>query len=261
MSFTGAELALLIVIAILGHLMALLWFMAFKRNWKVCERTIYDLPIRQDQVRRELRNSLHTPIHAVILALLLYLGFFKTKTWSSFSYSLLAATVWAEIWHYASHRAFHFRALHWIHREHHKSHLNTWLTAISFSFWEKFIFDLGFLGPFALLDHWWRFNVFGIGMWYVGYLVINSFSHANFELKPQDYNRWIGRVITSTTYHSLHHSRYTGNYGLGTRILDRLFKTEWEDYERVYDRISTEKRPLKGMSERLPPLAQVRSAH
>ena len=45
-------------------------------------------------------------------------------------------------------------------------------------------------------------------------------------------------MLTTTTYHSLHHSRYTGNYGLGTRVLDRIFGTEWEDYERLYDRIS-----------------------
>ena len=44
----------------------------------------------------------------------------------------------------------------------------------------------------------------------------------------------MGKMLTTTTYHSLHHSRYTGNYGLGTRVLDRIFGTEWEDYERLY---------------------------
>jgi Delta7-sterol 5-desaturase len=59
-------------------------------------------------------------------------------------------------------------------------------------------------------------------------------------------------VLTTTTYHSLHHSRYTSNYGLGTRILDRLFKTEWEDYEALYDRVNVERRPLKKLRERVP---------
>jgi Delta7-sterol 5-desaturase len=81
--------------------------------------------------------------------------------------------------------------------------------------------------------------------------LINSLSHANFELKSRDYNRRLGRILTSTTYHSLHHSRYTGNYGLGTRFLDKLFKTEWEDYERLYDRISHERRPLTRLQERV----------
>jgi hypothetical protein len=75
-------------------------------------------------------------------------------------------------------------------------------------------------------------------------LIMDSASHSTtpiFEMKSRNYNRWTGKVITSTTYHSLHHSRYTGNYGLGTRVLDKIFKTEWEDYERLYDRLSREK--------------------
>lgn len=251
MRITTPQLVLLLIVATLGHLMALLWYLAVTKKWEICERVIYDLPISKEQIRRELRNSLHAPIHAVLLALLLYLGFFRSTGWLSFVSSLVLATIWAEIWHYASHRAFHLPWLHWVHREHHKSHLNSWLTAISFSFSEKLIFDAGYLGVLAVIDHWVGLSVFGIGGWYVGYLIINSFSHANFELKSQNYNRGLGKVITSTTYHSLHHSRYTGNYGLGTRILDRLFKTEWEDYERLYDRVSKEKRPLRRLSEKI----------
>ena len=92
--------------------------------------------------------------------------------------------------------------------------------------------------------------IFGIAAWYIGYLIVNSFAHANFELRPKDYNRWLGKVMTSTTYHSLHHSRYTGNDGLGTRVLDRMFDTEWEDYERLYDRISHSK-PLTRLREKV----------
>ena len=216
----------------------------------------YDLPIDPQQIKREMRNSLHAPIHAVILAAFLYLGFFKDTSFASFFYSALLTTIWAEVWHYGSHRAFHLRALHWIHLEHHKSRLNSFLTAISFSFTEKLVFDIGLLGALAIVDYFFALNAFGIAAWYIGYLVINSFSHANFELKSTDYNRWLGKVLTSTTYHSLHHSRYTGNYGLGTRVLDRLFKTEWDDYEQLYDRISRERRPLGKLRERAAPSVQ-----
>jgi sterol desaturase/sphingolipid hydroxylase (fatty acid hydroxylase superfamily) len=254
--FTAPEILVLVAIAVLGHVMALFWYLADQAKLKMCERTIYDLPIDAGQIRREMRNSLHAPIHAVILAAFLYLGFFKSTSWTSFIYSALMTTVWAEVWHYGSHRAFHLRALHWIHLEHHKSRLNSCLTAISFSFTEKLIFDIGLLGPLAVADHFLGLNAFGIAGWYVGYLVINSFSHANFELKSKSFNRWMGKVLTSTTYHSLHHSRYTGNYGLGTRILDRIFKTEWDDYEALYDRISGERRPLAKLRERAAPIAQ-----
>jgi len=251
MTIAPRQLVALLVIAVLGHVMALMWYLAGANNWSIAARTIYDLPISREQIRREFRNSLHAPMHAVMLAPLLYVGFFKNTTWLSLVLSLLVATVWAEIWHYASHRAFHLESLHWIHREHHKSHLNSWLTAISFSFWEKLIFDAGFLAVLAALDVWVSLNFFGIAAWYIGYLVINSFSHANFELKSAGYARFAGKVLTTTTYHALHHSRYIGNYGLGTRILDQVFKTEWDDYEPLYRQITKDKRPLRKLSERV----------
>jgi lathosterol oxidase len=253
--FTTLQIVTLLLVATLGHAMAFFWYVALNSKWKICERTIYDLPINEQQLKREIKNSLHTPMHAVILAGFLYFGFFRNTSVASFFYSALATTVWAEIWHYASHRAFHLRPLHWIHVEHHKSHLNTPFTAISFSFTEKLIFDLGILGPLAVVDYFLGLNFFGVAAWFIGYLVINSFSHANFELKSRDYTRRLGKVLTSTTYHSLHHSRYTGNYGLGTRILDRIFKTEWDDYEQLYDRISREQRPLSKLREKAGPPA------
>jgi lathosterol oxidase len=253
MGFTTPEIAVLLIVAVLGHGMALLWYLAAKNKWRLCARTIYDLPISDQQIRRELRNSVHAPLHAVILAAFACLGFFQNSSWMSFACSLLTTAIWAEAWHYGSHRAFHLQALHWIHLEHHRSHVNSWLTAISFSFMEKLIFDLGLLGALAVIDCFYGLNIFGIAAWYIGYLVINSFSHANFELKPKDFNLGMGKVLTSTTYHSLHHSRYTGNFGLGTRILDRVFKTEWDDYEALYDRISNELRPLRKLRERVFP--------
>lgn len=251
--FSVSTTIALILIAVLGHIMALTWYLAATGRWKICERKIYDLPVDQAQIRREARNSVHAPIHAVLLAIFVYAGFFRNDTAVSFLATLVLTTAWAEIWHYASHRAFHTRPLHWIHLEHHRSQINTWMTAISFSFPEKVIFDLGLLLPLALLDTTLSLNFLGIAGWFIGYLIINSFSHANFELKPKHFNRLLGKVVTSTTYHSLHHSRYTGNYGLGTRVLDRLFRTEWPDYEIVYDKVSSERTPLKKLKEKFGP--------
>jgi Delta7-sterol 5-desaturase len=260
---SATQIIVLLVIAALGHAMSLFWYLAVTRKWRISERVIYDLPIGKEQIRRELKNSIHTPIHAVILAICLALGFFGNTSLASFVYSAVLTTVWAEVWHYASHRAFHLRRLHWIHAEHHRSHLNSWLTAISFSFTEKLVFDVGLLGVLAIVDRFVPLNFYGIAGWYIGYLIINSFSHANFEFRPKNYNRGPGKVLTTTTYHSLHHSRYTGNYGLGTRVLDRIFGTEWEDYERLYDRVSTEREPLKKLRERVeasPPEAAAGAA-
>jgi lathosterol oxidase len=252
--FTTTEWIALLAIATLGHVMALFWRFAAKREWSLCGRKIYELSIGEEQIRRELKNSLHAPIHAVILAGFVLLGFFANRDLSSVIATALATTLWAEVWHYVSHRALHLPALHWIHVEHHRSRLNSPFTAISFSFPEKIIFDLGLLGPLAVIDCFVSLNLYGVAAWLIGYLVINSFSHANFEIKSRDYNKWFGKMLTSATYHALHHSRYTGNYGLGTRIMDRAFDTEWADYEAVYDRVNRERRPLRELRERAAPV-------
>jgi lathosterol oxidase len=246
---TAKEWIMLGVIAVLGHLMALLWHHAKKHDLALCRRAIYEIGPGDKQVRRELLNSLHTPLHALMLGACLAFGWFGNTSIASFFISVAATTVWAEIWHYGSHRAFHWELLHWIHAEHHKSMISSPVTAISFAFSEKLIFNLGMLAPFVIADRFVSVNFFGIATWYVGYLIVNSFSHANFEFRSPTHNERVGKVIASTTYHSLHHSRYTGNYGLGTRVLDRLFKTEWEDYEAVYLRVNEERKPLTKLRE------------
>jgi lathosterol oxidase len=254
--FTNLEILMLVIIAVLGHLMAIFWFLADRRNSRLCRKTIYDIPIPEEQIRRELRNSVHMPINAVLLGLALFLDSFNATTWLSFLLSFIVASVWAEIWHYSSHRLLHLKKFHWIHREHHKSRLNSPFTAISFSFTEKLIFNIGIICLLMILDRFVSLNFFGIAGWYISYLSINSFSHANFEFKSDTYLQVFGKVLTSTTYHSLHHSRYTKNYGLGTRFMDRMFGTEWTDYEDVYKRVTVDQVPLKKIREKVVPIVE-----
>lgn len=248
---TATQWIFLIIIAVLGHVMAGIWYLAQAKGWRACRNTIYDFPAKRKQMVRELVNSLHLPSHAVILGGLLWFGYFQNASVLSYIITLAGMIIWAEIWHYFSHRAMHLKPLHWAHVEHHKSHLNTPFTAISFNFSEKLIFDAGLLLPFVLVNAVAAPNFYGIATWFIGYLLLNSFQHANFEMRPPHYTHHLGRVLTTTTYHSLHHSRYVGNYGLGTRILDRMFGTEWEDYEAVYARVTEEQTPLKSLRQQI----------
>jgi len=240
----------LILIAVLGHAMALFWVFAARFHFKFCQNAIYAIPITKEQIKREIKNSIHTPIHAVILYIFVWLKFFTNDTLVSFVISLLLATIWVETWHYLSHRLFHVPRFHWIHVEHHKSHLSSPFTALSFSFTEKLVFNLGILTVLGIVDRFYSLSFFGIATWYVGYLVINSFSHANFEVKSAHFQRWAGRILTSTTYHALHHSRYANNYGLGTRVFDRIFRTEWADYDPLFEQVA-EGRPLTRLGEKM----------
>jgi len=246
-----SKISALVLIAVLGHSMALFWMFAARFRLKLCQTSIYAIPISEEQVIREIRNSIHAPIHAVLLYIFLRLNFFTNSTWGSFAISLFLVAVWAEAWHYISHRIFHIPRFHWIHAEHHKSHLSSPFMFLSFAFTEKVIFSLGILAVLGIVDRFYRLNFFGIAVWYSGYLVINSFSHANFEVKSKHFQRWAGKILTSTTFHALHHSRDSNNYGLGTRIFDRLFKTEWADYTRIFERIAAQERPLTRLGEKV----------
>src|SRR5262249_22520706 len=82
--FSAATIAALLLIAVLGHIMALVWYLAATGKWKLCERKIYDLPVDPAQIRREMQNSVHAPIHALLLALFVYAGFFRNDTVLSF---------------------------------------------------------------------------------------------------------------------------------------------------------------------------------
>lgn len=243
------ETVVLVVVAMLGHVLALSWLLAGKLGLHLCRCTIYQLPVPSRQLKRELRNSFYAPLPAVLLLLCLSMGTFNGTGLVSFMLSLLMTAVCAEIWHYFSHRAMHTRPLLWIHREHHKSALPSPFTAISFSLSEKLVFNLGILGALSAIDSFVSLNFYGIAGWYISYLFINSYGHANFEIKSTRFMEGIGRILTSTTYHSLHHARYTGNYGLGTRILDRIFGTEWEDYENVFEQVTGQKKPMSRLKE------------
>lgn len=246
---TAGETAILCLVAVIGHLMALFWLCVEDYDVDLSRDRIYDLPIKDPQVRRELKNSLHTPMHAAMLLLALLAGMFAARTIGSFLTTVLLVTVWAEIWHYASHRAFHVKSLHWIHAEHHKSRLSSPFTALSFSFTEKLVFDVGMIGGMAIFGLLVDLNFYGIAVWFVGYLIINSYGHANYEIRGEAFMHLKGTILTSTVYHALHHSRYTGNYGLGTRFLDRLLGTEWPDSAAVFDKVVVQKAPLEGLRE------------
>jgi Delta7-sterol 5-desaturase len=50
------------------------------------------------------------------------------------------------------------------------------------------------------------------------------------------------KFMTSSTHHNMHHSKFNGNYGIHFRIWDRLFGTEFKDYETEYDKIQERKK-------------------
>lgn len=72
--------------------------------------------------------------------------------------------------------------------------------------------------------------------------VINVYGHLGHELMPKGFRYSVlFEVLNSSTYHNLHHCKFKGNYGLYTRIWDRLMKTENPNYVADYDRVQAQR--------------------
>lgn len=151
--------------------------------------------------------------------------------------SFLTAFIWAEVWFYATHRVLHGRRFYWIHRQHHVAKVANPITAISFSVIERFIFVGGFIGFLGLVSLFIPLSRPGILSFAVIAYIANVLGHSNVEFVPA----WIaksrlGGVFYTPSFHSMHHARYHGHYGLYTTVLDRWFNTYFQDYPEVYDR-------------------------
>jgi len=217
-------------------------------------KKVFAVDVAPGQRSREIRNSLlTTPVHATLFLAALQSGFLRiaSDTPPLVFASFLFALLWTEIWHYASHVAFHLRLLHFIHREHHESHLTGPWTSVSFSVVEKLIFSAGILAGLALLSRLQPLSALGIFLYYTAYFFANVLGHSNIEFRrPGYYGTFLGRIFSSPTYHSLHHARYFKNYGLLTPWLDNLFGTGWPDTAEIQSRVAGGK-PLTRLGERL----------
>lgn len=216
-------------------------------------KPIYVIPADPGQIRREKLNGLvTTPIHGLLLMAFLLSGALHpaAEKPQSILATFVGIFVWTEIWHYVSHVAMHAPSLHFIHREHHRSRVpNAW-TSISFSFFEKLIFSLGIIGGAAAVSAVLPVSVIGIAAYYILYFYTNTLGHANFEFRaPGYYESKFGAIFNSPSFHAMHHARYTGNYGLLTPLLDKLFGTAWEDFSEVQTRAARGK-PLTSLRER-----------
>jgi len=243
----------LILVAIMGFVFSLFWSLSIRYNPRLAKKKIYAITPASAQIRSEALSSLFTPIHALLMLGFGALGWIRYAplTGNAFILSFLITFVWTEIWHYFSHRAFHWRPLHFIHRQHHRSRVTSQLTALSFSFLEKFIFDCGILGFLGFLSFYLPITLPGIAAFFVMYLFTNSLGHSNLETRSPEFTKtWFGKFANTSTYHALHHSRYVKNYGLLTQTLDRLFGTRWDDYPEVHARVAGGS-PLQSLQERV----------
>ena len=143
-----------------------------------------------------------------------------------------AAMLVNDAWFYGWHRLLHHPKLfRHIHVVHHKSVDVNPFTSYSFHAVEAVLLGV-WIVPAALLL---PIPMAAIGLLQVIGLANNVMAHLGYEFLPA----WLLRVpllrwTNTATFHSLHHARSRGNFGLHTRLWDRLFGTEIADYEQVF---------------------------
>jgi sterol desaturase/sphingolipid hydroxylase (fatty acid hydroxylase superfamily) len=197
---------------------------------------------RPGQVHREVYNSamsvvLYNGVQLVTRIVALGFGYVVTlgvhmPVWEvALSFPLVLVV--HDAYFYWTHRWMHhpklFRFLHW---EHHKSQAPTVFTAYSFSIPEAIVQGLFGIFYVALFPATFATLIF----FQFVEIAHNLAIHSGMDLFPRTlviHKRW--GWLAGPTYHDLHHRTARGNYGLYTRLWDRLCKTEHPDFVRIYE--------------------------
>jgi Delta7-sterol 5-desaturase len=220
--------------------------------WKLLARRLRLLRIQLErradaaQIKREIRNAFVAAIPSALLScVMVYLATHgHTRIYFNLSdhhvliglagFPLLLLV--NDAWFYWVHRILHHpRIYKYVHAEHHRSIDVNPLTSLSFHWLEPLLLTL-WIVPAALLMPVWAPV---LGLLQVYGLYDNIKSHLGYELYPRWFNRSPLRVLTSSTYHNMHHTNFRGNFGLHFRIWDRLMGTEIRTYEPTFDGIKT----------------------
>lgn len=196
------------------------------------------------QLRHEVKHTLVTllvgTLSAGAVVLLTSAGYTKLSLdgegWSPAStLGIIAALIaFNDLWFYAWHRLLHRPALFKrVHAVHHRSVDTNPFTSYSFHALEALVLG-GWIVPMAVLV---PLPVPALAATAVIGTANNVMSHLGYEFLP----RWLLKVpglrwMNTATFHSLHHAKSHGNYGLFTRVWDRLFGTELAGYEERFAR-------------------------
>jgi lathosterol oxidase len=230
-----------IMVSVVGYfvvvlILSVLFFVVLKKFSN--RRKISSKKVTRGQILIEMINN----IKAILIQTILYLyifpvGYFKLTIdnhsidYNIFSFIILV--ILHETYFYWTHRLLHTKWLFKnVHMVHHKSKTpNPW-SAYSFSSIETVI-QLTFL-PIILLIVPYDINVITL---FVGYIVIiNIIGHSDVEFMP---SWWLKtKYFGTTTYHTMHHHKSNGNYGLMLRFWDKIMKTEFKNYEEQFNKLT-----------------------
>jgi len=168
-------------------------------------------------------------------------------SWTSVGVCFLAHYLVVEPIYYLFHLWLHKPAIYKAsHVHHHSSVVTEAISGTSHPMLET----LGYLANFSfsfLVPAWFGcFSTSLIPIYFTFFDIMNCIGHCNFEVVP----RWLQAgplkyLIYTSTYHSLHHSKYKYNYCLFCPIWDHIGGTVHSTAESLHEQVLTQKpRPL-----------------
>lgn len=230
---------------------AVVYFVVWKllkrrlQNWRIQLKERVDAK----QIKSEIINSLFTLMVSTLIVLAIYLmkSLGLTKIYTDINeyprfFAIGGFFIFLfldDTWFYWIHRLLHHpKIFKYVHKVHHKSIDVNPFTSLSFH-WVETLLLTSWIVPVSMF---FPMYVPAFGLLQIWGLLDNIKSHIGYEFFPSWWNKSIGKLITSSTHHNMHHSKFNGNYGVHFRIWDRLLGTEFNDYEKTFDEIQMRKK-------------------
>jgi lathosterol oxidase len=140
-----------------------------------------------------------------------------------------------DTWFYFTHRLMHHPKIYrHVHKVHHQSTDPSPFAAFSFHPIEALIDG----GVFVVFAFTFPVHMIALWIWQLIHVVLNIVAHLGYEIYPKGFNKhWLFKFKAPATHHNMHHAKTLGNYGFYFTWWDKLLKTEFKDYNQVYDSI------------------------
>ena len=155
--------------------------------------------------------------------------------WSYFVFSVFIMILLHDAWFYFTHRLMHHPKLYkYVHMVHHQSTDPSPFAAFSFHPLEALV-EAAIYVIFAFL---FPVNIWALYVWQIIQMSLNVIGHTGYEIYPKGFNtHWLFKWKTPSTHHNMHHSHFSGNYGLYFTWWDKYFKTEFKEYHQKFENV------------------------
>ena len=212
------------------------------------QQTVYQIPIPVEQEIRERWWPVPFVVDGAGFALLSYFGVLQFVGWEDLpTLSLTAASFTAltlthmfvtEPLYYGYHLLLHrIPALRQHHIKHHKATVPSPPSGFTFTLFERMSYLVLFSLTVLIVGWVGLLTPLGFFAYFLVFDFLNSIGHCNVEFFPKWYVhsplKW---VVYSPSFHSLHHSRWEGNYSLFMPMYDWIFGTVEPESETLFIR-------------------------